>query len=196
MSAVSDTVRAIGPAVSRVGTSGNTPSSGISPHSDFKPHRAAARGRDADRAARVGTQREVAEAGGERGAAAAGRAARRLAGLGGVVAGAVPLVLADHAPRELGQMGLADDDGACVDQPLHGGSGSLGDVVRVDLRAVRRADAGRVEQVLHGQRAARERAGLRLCGLDARDERVPVVSCAQHRDGLDLDLRARAPPAC
>ncbi len=37
MSAVSDTVRAIGPAVSRVGTSGNAPSSGISPHCDFKP---------------------------------------------------------------------------------------------------------------------------------------------------------------
>ena len=37
MSATSSTVRAIGPTVSSVGTSGKTPSMGMSPHCDFKP---------------------------------------------------------------------------------------------------------------------------------------------------------------
>ncbi len=37
MSATSSTLRAIGPTVSSVGHSGKTPSSGMSPHCDFRP---------------------------------------------------------------------------------------------------------------------------------------------------------------
>ena len=176
-SATSATVRAIGPAVSSVGQSGNTPSIGISPHSDFRPTTSQARCRQPDRAAGVGAERR-------------GRRARQraraafpldeppvvLPGLRGVVAGAVPLVLAEHAPGELGQVRLADDDGAGVDEPLNGGRVALGHVVGIDPRAVRRTDAGRVEEVLDGERPPRERPGPRPSpGSDARDEGVPAI---------------------
>ena len=49
-----------------------------------------------------------------------------LPGRRGIVHGAVPLVLARHAPRELVQIRLADDDGAGVDEPLTGGCSSAG----------------------------------------------------------------------
>ena len=74
------------------------------------------------------------------------------------MARAVPLALAEDAPRELGQMRLADEDGAGVEQALNGGRVPLGDVVGVEARAVRRANPGRVEEILDRERLPRERA--------------------------------------
>ena len=64
---------------------------------------------------------EIAEAPGKSRRVAAGGATRRPAGVGGVVDGAVPRVRAEHAPGELGQVGLADDGGAGVQHPLDDG---------------------------------------------------------------------------
>ena len=82
---------------------------------------------------------------------------------------------ADHAPRELGEMRLADEHGTGVEQPLDRGRRPLGDVVGIDLRAVRGTDAGRVEEILHGERAAGERPWPTLVRIDLRDECVPAV---------------------
>ena len=116
MSATSSTLRAIGPTVSSVGTSGKTPSIGISPHCDLSPTTSHAADGQADRAARVRAERELAETRGECGRRAARRAARRLARMRRVVARAVPLALAEDAPRELRQVRLADEDRAGVER--------------------------------------------------------------------------------
>ena len=60
-----------------------------------------------------------------------------------VVAGAVPLARAEDAPGELGQVRLADDHRARVDQPLDGDALRVGHVLAVDLRAVGRPDPRR-----------------------------------------------------
>ena len=114
-------------------------------------------GGESHRAAGVRSDREVAEARGESRPVAAGRATRRPAGMGGVVDGAVPLVRAEHPPRELRQIRLPDDRGARVQRSLDDDRVSVGHVVRVDLRAVRRADARGVDEVLDEKRASRER---------------------------------------
>ena len=56
-----------------------------------------------------------------------------------------------------GRLRLADDDGAGVERALDDGRVDVRDVVGVDPRAVRRADAGRVDQVLDEQRPPGER---------------------------------------
>ena len=74
-----------------------------------------------------------------------------------VVNGAVPRVDAENAPGELGQVGLADDDGAGVERALDDRRVRGRDVVAVDARAVGRPDPGGVDQVLDEQRAPCER---------------------------------------
>ena len=76
----------------------------------LEPDDAAARRRQPNRAARVGAEAEVAEPGGERRGVAARRAAGRTPRMRRVVHRPVPRVLARHAPRELVQVRLADDD--------------------------------------------------------------------------------------
>ena len=79
MSATSSTLRAIGPTVSSVGTSGNTPSFGIRPHCDLSPTTSqAADGRRIEQPVSE-PERELAEPRSERGGGAGRRAARRLA---------------------------------------------------------------------------------------------------------------------
>ena len=77
---------AIGPTVSKLGQSGKTPSVGMRPQLRLQADDAAARRGQSDRAAGVGAEAEVAEAGRERGGVAArraaGRAARAAAGSG------------------------------------------------------------------------------------------------------------------
>ena len=83
-----------------------------------------------------------------------------------VVNRSVPGIRAEYPPREFGQVALADDDGARVERPLDDGRVALGNVVGVDPRSVRRADARCVDQVLDEERPAGERpfgrAGERL----------------------------------
>ena len=175
MSAVSDTVRRHRPGRVERRQSGNAPSIGISPHSDFKP----AVPQHAD-GMRIEPPVSEPSAMSQRPAASAAPLPLEeppvvLPGCCRVVTGAVPLVLADHAPGELGQVGLADDDGACVDESLHGWGSSLRHVVRVDLRAVRRPDPGHIEQILDGERAAGERTRPGRLRLHPGDESVPAV---------------------
>ena len=159
-----------------VGQSGKTPSTGMRPQLGFSPTRSQHADGQADRAAGVGAEAEVAEARGERRRVAARRAARRASRVARVLHRPVPRVLARHAPRELVQVRLADDDGARAHEPLDRRCGARRHVVRVDLRAVRRADAGGVDQVLDEQALAVQRAGQRLARLDLRDDRVVVVA--------------------
>ena len=113
-----------------------------------------------------------------------------------VVDGAVPRVDAEHAPGELRQVGLSDDDRAGVERSLDDGRVGLGHVVAVDARAVGRADPGCVDQVLDEQRAPGERplGGAEQGLVEPGDRRVVGVGWLHvdgtHRHALDLDLRA------
>src|SRR5207302_1300492 len=71
------------------------------------------------------------------------------------------------------QVRLADDDRSGVDEALHRRRGPLGYVVGVDLRAVRRAHARRVDQVLDEEPLAVQRARERLTRPDLRDNGGP-----------------------
>ena len=86
-----------------------------------------------------------------------------------VLHGAVPGVLARDAPRELVQVRLADERRARVEQALHRRRRALRDVIGVDRRAVGGADPCRVDQVLHREPAAGERAFARGARLERRD---------------------------
>ncbi len=148
MSAASATLVAIGPTVSNVGQSGKTPSVGIRPHAGLSPTTSQHAAGSRNRAACVGADADVAEPRRERCSVPARRPAGRAARVRGIVHRPVPRVLARHTPRELVQVRLADDDRTGVDEPLHGRCGPRRHVVGVDLRAVRRADARRVDQIL------------------------------------------------
>ena len=174
-SATSSTVRAIGPTVSSSGTSGNTPSVETSPHCDFRPTTSqAADGRRIEQPVSVPSASSHSPA-----ASAAAEPDDEppvvRPGCAGLPARPVPLALAEDAPGELGQVRLADDDRAGVDEALHGLGVPLRDVVRVETGSVGRADPGRVEEVLDRERPARKRPGAGFAGLDSRDERVPLV---------------------
>src|SRR5207249_7214356 len=71
---------------------------------------------------------------------------------------------------------------AGIEQPLHRRRRPLRHVVAVDLGAVRRSDAGRVDQVLDEQAPAgqrtRPRVGIRL---DPRDQRVVRIEAHDER---------------
>ena len=137
---------------------------------------AAARCGQADRAARVGADADVAEARRERSRVPARRAAGRAPREPRVLDGAVPVVLARHAPGELVQVRLADDDGTGGNEPLDRGRGARRDVVGVDARAVGRANARGVDQVLDEESAPVQRPRQRSGRLDGRDDRVVRVA--------------------
>ena len=123
---------------------------------------AAGRGRQPDRGARVGPEPERAQACRERARIAARGAARDAIGARAVDDGAVGAVARGHAPGELVQVGLAEHDRAGVDQAAHARGRAHRDVVAEDPRAVGRAHARRVEDVLDEQRHAGERPGRLL----------------------------------
>ena len=93
----------------------------------------------------------------ERARVAARRAARDAVGARAVDDGAVGAVARGHAPGELVQIGLAEHDRAGVEQPAHARRRAHRDVVTEDPRAVGRAHARRVEDVLDEQRHAGQR---------------------------------------
>src|SRR4029078_13736666 len=93
-------------------------------------------GGEADDAAVVGPDPEIAEAARDRRGVAARGAARGAARPGRVVHGAVPLVRSEHAPGELGEVRLADDDGPGVATAMDDGRVERRHGVRVDARDV------------------------------------------------------------
>ena len=157
---------------------------GHEPVARLEARRTAGERRDADRATRVRADAQRSEAGRERSGAPARGTAGDATGPARVADGAVERVLARHAPGELVQVGLADDHGAGVDEPLDGGRRPRRDVLTEQRRAVRRAHPRGVEEVLGRERDARERpeparaserAGVEQRALAvARDERVEV----------------------
>ena len=152
----------------RPGASGKQPSIGTSPWLGLKPAVP-----QANEGMRIEPPVSVpmlsgGEPRGERGGAAAGRAAGDVPGLPGIADGPVEGVLARDAPGELVQVRLADDHGAGVDDPLHRARGARRHVVAEQRRAVGRAHARGVEQVLGRERNAGERAQAALPGQRAR----------------------------
>ena len=114
--ATSSTERAIGPTVSNDGQSGTHPVDRDRAVPRLQADDLAGGGGQPHRAARVRADPEVAEPGRDRGRVAARRAARRQPGSHRVVHGPVPLVRPEHAPGELREVRLPDDDGAGVEQ--------------------------------------------------------------------------------
>ena len=154
--------RANQPVVSEVGAWGSMPVRVDPAMRRADAVEAAEARRHAHRAAGVGAERGVAEARGDRGGRARGRAARHAAGRADVLRRAVEGVLAQDAERDLVGDGLADQRGAGVEQRLHRPGMLRRD--RPAGRPVVVAAAGRharhVEQVLGGEGEAR-RAGRR-----------------------------------
>ena len=103
------TVAAIGPTVSRLGASGQTPSKRHPAVGGLQARGAAAGGRDPDRPAGVGAERHVGLTGRDRDGGAARRAAGDQAGVERVDWRAEPRVGADRQHRQLVQVRLADD---------------------------------------------------------------------------------------
>src|SRR5262249_31093189 len=114
----------------------------------------------------------------ESGCVARTRPAGRPARMCRVADRAVPRILTEDAPCELGQVGLADHYSARVEHTLHDRRVPRRDVVGVDARPVRRADPRGVDQILDehgatGERAVR-RAAQRL--VEPRDDSVPRIA--------------------
>ena len=142
------TVRAIGPTWSKLGASGKQPVGRDEVEGRLETDHAAARCRNADRAAGVGPERRVGEARCQRRGGTAGRAAGDPAGSEGIRDGAEVCVLRRDPVGELVQVRLADvriagrlgeEDGCCTRGR---------DVFSEDRRAVRRRQACSVEQIL------------------------------------------------
>ena len=142
-SAHSSIVRAIGPAWSKTGTSGKQPSIGTSPWLGLKP--AVPHAKDGMRIEPPVSVPMLSAASPADSAAALPpeEPPAMWPGPPRVADRPVERVLARHAPRELVQVGLADDHGAGVDDALDGGRGARRHVVAEERRAVGRAHARR-----------------------------------------------------
>ena len=147
----SSTVRAIGPAWSKLGASGKQPSSGTSPHVGLKPtmpHQAAGMRIEPPESV---PSADVGEPGCERGAVPAARPAREPAGCDRVRDGAEVRILGRGPVGELVQVRLADVRVARALEPDDGLGRCNRDVLGEQDRPVRRRQAGGVEEVLDGQ---------------------------------------------
>ena len=167
----SSAVRASGPTASRVQATGTTPSLGTRPARRPVAGDPAERGRDPDRAGRVGAEREVDEAGGDGRAAAAARAARRALEIPRVAGRAEVRAVRERAERELVRVQLPDDRRAGRPQAGDALGVALGHAVE-DLRRRRRRHARDVDHVLDGARAShppsRPGGGTRCRGRASR----------------------------
>ena len=158
---------------------------------------AAGRGRQADRRTGVGAEPECAQAGCERTRVAARRPARDAVGPGAVDDCAIGAIARRHAPRELVQIRLAQHDGARVEQPPDTRGRAHGDVVTEDPRAVGRAHACGVEDVLHEQRHACQRPLRPVARAHERslrgerDDRVQVLVLGDAVQVVTGDLACR-----
>ena len=168
-------VVAIGPTVSKLGQSGKTPSTGIRPQLGLRPTTPQHDGRQADRAAGVGADAEVAEARGERrrvaARRAAGRAARDARGFCTVPYHGFWLVTPQANSC---RFALPTTTAPAATSRCDRGRRARRHVVGVDLRAVGRADAGGVDQVLD------ERAACRAAGPAAPRRGSTSVMTALH----------------
>ena len=158
ITARSVTVRASGPPMSCVCDSGMMPSRLDSPIVPRRPNRLLLADGNPDRAAGVAAHAGRGEAGRDRGAGAAARSAgvaRRIVRVARLTA-----ERADRgdAGRELVQVGLADDDRACVAQLLHLKRVAAGHEAGQRQRSARGRQVDGFEVVLHDNRNPVERA--------------------------------------
>ena len=158
-SAASAGVLAIGPGWSRERASGHALAPLMRPYVGFRPTTPQNAARDADRAAGVASERQRDLSRGENCRRASARASCHAVERPRVVCGAEQVVHRRDAPRELVRLRLADEDRSRVARPADGFGVAFRDVRVEHGRAVRGADAGRVEQVLDAERDALERTG-------------------------------------
>ena len=186
--ALSVTVRGEGPDLVERAGEGHEPVARHRPVGRLHPHDPAQRGGLADRAARVGPERQ----GGEPGRHRRGRAPRRATGDAARVMGVVGRpeggVLGGRPHGELVEVGLADHDGTGGPQARHHG-GVVGRVPPFeDPRRARGGDAARAQVVLERDRHPRQRAGIlprRHLPIDLL--RVAACRLVQHGDeGVQL----------
>ena len=154
------------------------------------PDHAAQRGGLADRATRVGAEREGREARGHGRRAAPARAARHPGEVAGVAGGAERRVLGGRAHGELVEVRLADGHRAGGGEALHDG-GVVGREPAVeDLRRAGGGDAPGAEVVLEGDRHPGERPGVVAGGHRAVDllGRGAGLGGGDQVEGVDLQL--------
>ncbi len=173
---------------------GDHPRAGDRSVGGLEPDDAAERRRLADRAAGVGADRTRSQASRHGGGRSAGGPARDAIEVPGVADVAVGGVLVRRAHRELVHVGLAEDPGAAVEQPLDRGRRVGRDVALEDPRAGGRREAVDAEDVLDRDRHAGERAGAgrrgRVIGVGAPQIGAEVVVGA----GVGVEpLRSRQP---
>src|SRR5207247_6491001 len=113
-------------------------------------HDAVDGGGQADGAAGIGTERAEAGSRGDGGPRPPAGSGREALGVPGIAAGAVVRVVGGTTPRELVQVGLADDHGTRALPTRRHRGGFCGTDVSQDLRACRRAYSPRAERLLHG----------------------------------------------
>jgi len=150
-------------------------------------------GRNADRAAGVGADRGEAHAGGHRRRRAAARATRNVSAPPRVVGRAVVRVVGGRAARELVRVRLPDHDGAGRTQPPHRLGVVARYVVAMERRAVGRAHARGVGQILDRDRDTVQRAARRTtCELVREAARVTArLGVADGDEGVERRIMRR-----
>ena len=144
----------------------------------------------ADRARDIGAVRDVTDAGRDRSARAAGRAARRDAGIARVFGVAMDQIGGEPAIGKCRAIGAAENDGARLAQIVDHRAVALRDDIALQLEAVGGGKAFLVDIDLHRNRHARERPGV----LAAPDRGVDGGRLRQHLgrlvvdDGVDLGI--------
>ena len=167
-SAASATPRVSVPTVSKsCSVSGKPPARATRPDRRLEAHEAGVGRGAADRAAAVGAERRRHEPRRDARRRAAARPARRQRGVPGVARRAVEQVRRVALQRQLGDVGLADEDGAGGAEPRHGRLVGVGAKVRVGAAAPGGGQAAHEQVVLDGHRHAVE-PGQRRPGPEAR----------------------------
>ena len=149
----------------------------------LEPDRAAERGRDADRAAAVGAEREVADAERERAGGAAGAAPGRAVGRERVAGLPVELVARRAAVAELGHVAAPDGDRAGRLEAGDAGRAGVGHLAHERARARRARIPRLAHRVLDRERPAGQRPRV-LAALQALLEPLaPARGRSRRRPG-------------
>ena len=138
-----------------------------------------------DRARDIGAVRNLPDAGGNRRASAAGRAARRDAGITRILGVAVHEVGGEPAVGKRRAIGAREDDGAGFAQIVDDGAVVLCDRTLLELQPVCGGKAGLVDIDLHGDGYAGQYAGI----LAAGDPGIDRGRLSQHLGRLVIDHR-------
>ena len=169
------------------------------PVSRLEAKDAAEGARHADRAVGVRSERDRDEAARDRGARAAGRAARHMVEIVRIAGGAVVRVLAGEVIGVFAHVQRADEDGARAFEARDQGGVLAGRrPLAVDLRAGAGRQARDIEEVLDGERRAGQRAqafaasarGVDRLGLRERARRSHIGERAE-RTIARFDARER-----